>query len=135
MSRKQAGSSWDEHRCPECGAALRPGRAHVRVDPRGVFFPRPVPGVTCEDCGRTFAAPDAWRRREAFGASELCSTASDPVTKRASDGTGGSFSSVVGLRGLVAGRERPLYPQGSMKKSVGIALCSLNMATILSPTS
>lgn len=61
----------NEHRCPECDGAMRRAKSHVRVDPRGVVFPRPVASVTCDDCGRTFAAPHVWRFRAAFGASPL----------------------------------------------------------------
>lgn len=30
-----------------------------------------VAGVTCDDCARTFVAPDVWQCRASFGASAL----------------------------------------------------------------
>lgn len=69
----------NEYRCLECGGLMRRAKWHVRVDPRGVVFPRPVVGVTCDDCGRTFAAPEVWRSRMALGASPLLRAVSTSV--------------------------------------------------------
>lgn len=57
--------------CPECGGVLERHRRPVLVDPRGVVFPRPVAAVACRDCGRTFAAPQVWSRRDAEGARQV----------------------------------------------------------------